>query len=125
MWQDESISRRLLAAAGAFIAVALIIAAVMIGFVLHRFIQGQVDQRLDTQIVFLSSMLRVDGNGSISLAGNADGPPFERARHGWYWQVTGPNNTLRSASLDGADLDNAALREIDKRRPPPPKKDPD
>jgi signal transduction histidine kinase len=124
MWQDESISRRLLAAAGAFIAVALIIAAVMIGFVLHRFIQGQVDQRLDTQIVFLSSMLRVDGNGTISLAGNADGPPFERARHGWYWQVTGPNNTLRSASLEGADLDTTALREFDAKRPPPPKKGP-
>jgi signal transduction histidine kinase len=69
--------------------------------------------------------LRVDGGGRISLAGNADGPPFERIRRGWYWQVTGPNNTLRSASLDGADLDNPALREIDERRPPPPKNEPD
>ncbi len=124
-WRDASLSRRLLTAAGAFIAVALVIAAVLIGFVLHRFVQGQIDQRLDTQIVFLSSMLRVDGSGRISLAGNADGPPFERMRHGWYWQVTGPNNTVRSASLGGADLDNPALREIDARRPPPPRKDPD
>jgi signal transduction histidine kinase len=125
MWRDASLSRRLLTAAGAFIAVALVIATVLIGFVLHRFVQGQIDQRLDTQIVFLSSMLRVDGGGRISLAGNADGPPFERVRHGWYWQVTGPNNTLRSASLDGADLDNPALREIDAKRPPPPKMEPD
>jgi signal transduction histidine kinase len=125
MWRDASLSRRLLTAAGAFIGVALIIATVLIGFVLHRFVQGQIDQRLDTQIVFLSSMLRVDGGGRISLSGNADGPPFERMRHGWYWQVTGPKNTLRSASLDGADLDIPALREIDERRPPPPKKAPD
>jgi signal transduction histidine kinase len=125
MWRDASLSRRLLTAAGAFIAMALIIATVLIGFVLHRFVQGQIDQRLDTQIVFLSSMLRVDGSGRVSLAGSADGPPFERMRHGWYWQVTGPNNTVRSASLAGADLDNPALREIDERRPPPPKKGPD
>jgi signal transduction histidine kinase len=120
MWRDASLSRRLLTAAGGFIAVALIAATVLISFVLHRFIQGQIDQRLDTQIVFLSSMLRVDGGGRITLAGNADGPPFERARRGWYWQVTGPNNTLRSASLDGADLDSSALK---RRPPPPPKKD--
>jgi signal transduction histidine kinase len=121
MWRDASLTRRLLTAAGAFIAVALIIAAVLIGFVLHRFVQGQIDQRLDTQIVFLSSMMRVDGGGTISLAGNADGPPFERLRRGWYWQATGPNNALRSASLDGADLNNSVLRERDARRPPPPK----
>ncbi|MBS0530562.1 MAG: sensor histidine kinase [Proteobacteria bacterium] len=125
MWRDASLSRRLLTAAGGFIAVALLIAAVLIGFVLHRFVQGQIDQRLDTQIVFLTSMLRIDGNGRISLAGNADGPPFERKRRGWYWQVTGPINTLRSASLDGADLRNPVLRDIDERRPPPPMKDHD
>jgi signal transduction histidine kinase len=125
MWRDASLSRRLLTAAGAFIGVALIIATVLIGFVLHRFVQGQIDQRLDTQIVFLASMLRVDAGGRISLAGNADGPPFERVRHGWYWQIAGPNNTLRSASLDGADLDISALKERDATRPPPPKKDPD
>ena len=118
MWRDASLSRRLLTAAAAFIALALIIATVLIGFVLHRFVQGQIDQRLDTQIVFLSSMLRVDDSGRISLAGNADGPPFERVRHGWYWQVTGPSNTLRSASLDGADLDNSALRELDAKATP-------
>lgn len=125
MWRDASLSRRLLTAAGAFISVAMIISAVLIGFVLHRFVQGQIDQRLDTQIVFLSSMLHADGSGRISLAGNADGPPFERVRHGWYWQVTGPNNSLRSASLGGADLDNSSLRDLDARRPPPPKRDPD
>ncbi len=125
MWRDASLSRRLLTAACAFTAMALIFATILIGFVLHRFVQGQIDQRLDTQIVFLSSMLRVDDGGRISLAGNADGPPFERMRHGWYWQVTGPSNTLRSASLEGADLDSPALRELDARRPPPPKKGPD
>ncbi|MET0219327.1 MAG: HAMP domain-containing sensor histidine kinase [Tardiphaga sp.] len=119
MLRDASLSRRLLIAAGGFIAVALVIATVLIGFVLHRFVQGQIDQRLDTQIVFLTSMLQVDADGRLSLAGNADGPPFERARRGWYWQVTGPGNTLHSSSLAGADLD-AVLTQ---RRPPPPRDD--
>ena len=123
MWRDASLSRRLLIAAGFFIAVAMVIATVLIGFVLHRFVMGQIDQRLDTQIVFLSSMLRADKDGRISLAGNADGPPFDRPRHGWYWQVSGPAKTLRSASLDGDDIDVAALAERDKRPPPRPRDD--
>jgi signal transduction histidine kinase len=118
MWRDASLSRRLLLAAGGFIAVAMVIAAVLIGFVLHRFVQGQIDQRLDTQIVFLSSMLRADKDGRISVAGNADGPPFERPHRGWYWQVQGPANTLRSASLDGDDIAPLALAE---RAAPPPR----
>jgi signal transduction histidine kinase len=76
----------------------------VIGFVLHRFVQGQIDQRLDTQIVFLSSMLN-DDDGTIAFAGNADGPPFDRPARGWYWQVVGPKNTLRSRSLGGASID--------------------
>jgi hypothetical protein len=109
MSREASLSRRLLIAASGFIALALVVAAVLIGFVLHRFVQGQIDQRLDTQIVFLSSMLRADANGRISLTGNADGPPFERPRRGWYWQITGPKNALHSASLEDADIESPAL----------------
>jgi signal transduction histidine kinase len=121
MLRRASLGRRLLFAAIGLIAVALVLAAVLIGFVLHRFVQGQIDQRLDTQIVFLSSMLRVDPAGLLTLAGNADGPPFERIRRGWYWQMAGPNNVLRSASLDGADISDAA-RALPDEPPPPLKK---
>lgn len=121
MWRAGSLGRRLLSAAAGFIAVALVIAAVAIGFVLHRFVQGQIDQRLDTQIVFLGSMLRAAPDGTVSLAGNADGPPFDRPRRGWYWQVTGPKNVLRSASLDGESLDDPAPAERLQRPPGPPK----
>jgi hypothetical protein len=85
--------------------VAVIVAAIVIGFVLHRFIEGQIDQRLDTQIVFLSSMLTAASDGTIALAGNADGPPFDRPARGWYWQVAGPKNALRSRSLEGHGID--------------------
>ena len=105
MFRNASLSRRLLLGAAAFIAVALIIAAVVIGFVLHRFVQGQIDQRLDSQVIFLSSTLQAQSDGTLSLTGNADGPPFDRARRGWYWEVTGPKNTLRSRSLGNAELE--------------------
>lgn len=116
MFRHGSLSRRLLLAAMAFIAVAIVVAAVAVGFALHRFVQGQIDQRLDTQVTFLTSLLRAGNDGRLSLTGSADGPPFERRRRGWYWQVAGPANVLRSESLDGADLDVPDAME----RPPPP-----
>jgi signal transduction histidine kinase len=120
MFRDASLSRRLLLAAMVFIAVAIVVAAVAVGFVLHRFVQGQIDQRLDTQVTFLSSMLRAGDDGRLSLTGSADGPPFERRRRGWYWQVTGPKNALRSQSLDGAELEVPDAAGIAARPPPPP-----
>lgn len=104
-FKHTSLSRRLLVGAAVFIALALVAAALAIGFALHRFIQGQIDQRLDTQVVFLSSMLTAEDDGVIALAGSADGPPFDRAARGWYWEVIGPINVLRSRSLGDASLD--------------------
>jgi len=119
MKSTASLSRRLLTAAGAFIAVAMIVATVLISFVLHRFITGQIDLRLDSQIVFLTSLLRAEPDGRISLSATADGPPFDRVGRGWYWQVVGPRNSISSASLDGAHLEESpAVRD---QRPSPKK----
>jgi signal transduction histidine kinase len=115
MRRDASLGRRLLLTASAFIAVAMVIAAVVIGFVLHRFVQGQIDQRLDTQIAFLASMLHRERGGELSLSGSADGPPFDRPARGWYWQVRGPQTVLRAHALGGNTLDLSALSF-----PPPP-----
>jgi hypothetical protein len=116
MLRATSLSRRLLLAASVFIGAALVIAGVILFFVLHRFVQGQVDQRLDTQIAFLSSLLRSQ-DGILTLAGNADGPPFDGHPRGWYWETIGPNNTLRSRALGGKDLD---VSELAVHPPPPP-----
>jgi signal transduction histidine kinase len=116
MFQATSLGRRLLLGASVFIGAALIIAGVVLFFILHRFVQGQIDQRLDTQIAFLSSMLRSQ-NGVLTLAGNADGPPFDGHPRGWYWEAIGPNNTLRSRGLGDRDLN---ISKITIRPPPPP-----
>jgi signal transduction histidine kinase len=121
MGREASLGRRLLVGAAVFIAIALVVSAVVIGFVLHRFVQGQVDQRLDTQLVFLQSMLRGAADGTLALAGDANGPPFDRPGRGWYWQVSGPANVLKSRALGSAVLDVA----MPSKPPPPPPRPPD
>src|ERR1700690_1657851 len=116
-FRNASLSTRLMIGAGVFIAIALVVAAILISFILHRFVQGQIDQRLDSQILFLSSMLSFDGDGHLRLAGAADGPPFDRRRRGWYWKGSGPEKNLLSRSLDGADLDPP---DVSGRPLPPP-----
>jgi hypothetical protein len=51
----SSLSRRLLFGAAIFITVALVVAGGFIGFALRRFITGQIDQRLDSQIISVAS----------------------------------------------------------------------
>jgi signal transduction histidine kinase len=117
---QASLNRRLLVGAAVFIALAIAVASIVIGFVLYRFIQGQIDQRLDTQIVFLSSMLTDADDGAIALAGDADGPPFDRPARGWYWEVMGPRTVLRSRSLEGASIDVPELRRPPRDERPTP-----
>lgn len=121
MARGASLSRRLLLGAGVFIALAMIVATVAIGFVLRHFVQSQIDQRLDTQIIFLSSVVTVTPDGRIAISGATDGPPFDRPGRGWYWQINGPANTLRSQALQGADL---ALPDLPPKPPKPPPKPP-
>ena len=114
-----SLARRLSVAAAGLIVIAMVLATIALGFILQRFIQGQIDGRLDGQIVFLQSLLRVPPDGTLSLSGDADGPPFDRPGHGWYWQVAGARTVLRSRALGNRDLLEAV------KPPPPPHEDPE
>jgi signal transduction histidine kinase len=109
----QSIAGRLALSAAIMIGIALIVSAVAIGFVLERFIRGQIDQRLDAQITSISSALVSEGD-ALKLAANVDSAPFDRPYSGWYWQVTTATQALRSASLSGQDL-NAPLVRRNKR----------
>lgn len=109
-----SLQRRLLLAAGAFLGVAVLAAGLSIGFVLHRFVRGQVDGRLDDRILSLVSDLRSGPDGGLSLGRDRDGPPFDRPRSGWYWQVRRGDASLGSASLQGLAL---SVPETSRTRP--------
>jgi signal transduction histidine kinase len=118
----SSISGRLALGAVLMIGVALIVSAIGIGFVLERFIRGQIDQRLDGQITSIASAL-VGENGALKLLTNVDSPPFDQPYSGWYWQVDAGGQKLRSASLMGQDIYSPpakrSRRQMLNGRPPP------
>ena len=102
----RSLQRRLILAATICVSLALAGASASIGFVLHRFVRGQLDGRLDARITALAAELRPSPDGDLAVArGDREVPPFDRLRSGWYWAVRRGESVIGSASLDGARLD--------------------
>src|ERR1039458_5644135 len=95
----KSLGGRLFLFAAVLIVVALVGAGSITGLILYRFIQGQVDQRLDTQIAAISSALVATPENRVALKGQFDGPPFDRPGGGWYFEIFDGDNRIRSASL--------------------------
>ena len=97
-----SLGARLILLAAALILVALLATGVAMDLALRRFIQGQVDGRLDTQLLTVADALRPAPGGALRLERTVDGPPFDRPGSGWYWEVLpqdGATPPLRSGSL--------------------------
>ncbi|TGD94816.1 sensor histidine kinase [Methylobacterium nonmethylotrophicum] len=115
--QIGSLRRRLLVGALALIATALVVAGLGIGLILARFVRGQIDQRLDAQILSLVSGL--EKGPSLRLARDLDAPPFDRPGSGWAWQVRRGRAVLGSGSLAGGTLDVATAPDADDDRPRP------
>ncbi|MCF4130052.1 sensor histidine kinase [Methylobacterium sp. SyP6R] len=116
-----SLQRRLILGAAVGTAVALVGASLSIGVVLHRFVRGQLDGRLDERIISLVSEVREDPEGDLSLRRNREVPPFDHLRSGWYWEVRRGDAVLGSASLGGAQLGmpDVPVRPAEADRPIP------
>lgn len=110
----RSLAGRLTLAALGLTLAALIIAGGAIGFVLHRFVTHQLEERLDQQIETVREALERGPDGALRLARNADGPPFDRPRSGWYWRAKSDGVEVRSASLETNRI------ELDDRPEGPP-----
>jgi signal transduction histidine kinase len=104
-----SLGGRLFLVATILIVAALAGAGAITGLILYRFIQGQVDQRLDTEIAAVLAALVVAPDNRLALTRQIEAPPFDRPGTGWYFEVFDGESRIRSASLGAADL-----------RPPPP-----
>lgn len=100
-----SITKRLLLGAAAFQVVALIIAGSAIDGILTRFVGGQIERQLDSQILALASAATTTEDGPPVLKRDLDLPPYDRALSGWYWQIVGSNGTLTSRSLMNRPID--------------------
>ncbi|MCJ2054477.1 ATP-binding protein [Methylobacterium sp. J-070] len=95
----RSLRTRLLAAALVLVLAALVVAGLAIGVILHRFARGQIDGRLDAQIVALRAGLEAG-----ILTQSLDAPPYDRPGPGWAWEVRRGSETVRSGSLRGGDI---------------------
>lgn len=115
----RSLGGRLLLGASVFIALALVLTGLVMDLALRRFIQGQVDGRLDGQILTVADALRADPDGTLRLERTVDGPPFERFLSGWYWEVLAPGPVLRSQSLPDTFGEFAPRRVVSLDEPRP------
>ncbi|WP_179506832.1 MULTISPECIES: sensor histidine kinase [unclassified Sphingomonas] len=109
----RSLYGRLLGSAVLFITIALVIAGLLIGRVLERFVMHGLDDRLDAQIALLARAVRPDG--TVDAARAIDVPPFDQPGSGWAWQVRAPHQTLRSASLGGNAMPAPLLQPVQHR----------
>lgn len=116
----SSLGGRLVLAASIFTIVALAVTLFSMNHLLERFVTGQIDQRLDNKIVALGSQVRVAPDGSITLEGDANGPPFDEPRHLSFWRVAGPRNALQSAWLAPGAFPMPSAAEIAAAPAPPP-----
>lgn len=121
----RSLSGRLMLAAAGLTLAALVIAGLAIGATLHRFVDRQLEDRLDQQTATIADALERGPDGRIRLTRNADGPPFDRPRSGWYWRASSEGVELRSASLEterlDVDTDGLDGPPHDRRRPHRPR----
>ena len=113
----RSLSGRLILGALALVLVTVVSTGIAMDFALRRFIQGQIDGRLDGQILSVTDALRNGPDGSLRLERIVDGPPFERPLSGWYWEVLAPGTVLRSTSLQGLDFSIVPEHVEDRPKP--------
>ncbi len=106
----QSLGGRLLAGAALFVAMALVLAGLLIGNILARFVHGQIDQRLDAQIEAITAVLAVSSTGVLSAGTLQDAPPYDRPFSGWYWQATVKGQTIGSRSLGGGTIQVDEIR---------------
>ncbi len=110
-WIPSSLGRRLLLGAGLGIVLALVLTGVAMEVTLRRFVQAQVDGRVDGQLLTVADALRARPDGGIGLVRSVDGPPFDRQRSGWYWQVLAPEPVFHSRSLGPDPLESGPAEQ--------------
>lgn len=110
MRSPRSLNTRLLAFAGAAIAVALTVAWLVLGLLFERHAERQLRAELERHGLALVAGLELDTNGRPVLARQPFDPRFGRPSSGLYWRISAPGGELRSRSLWDGELST----------PPPP-----
>lgn len=111
----RSIRGRLFVFAALWITLALVGAWVVIGHVLHRFIEDRYHAEMQAVAEALIASAEVDAGGHVVLGAPPADPRFGLPLSGWFWQVaTGTVVVAKSPSL----LDGMVVIEPRKAAPP-------
>jgi signal transduction histidine kinase len=97
------------------VAVSVTAAGLINAVLLKRFVQGQIDARLDGELAAITAALKLTSGGYLALDGALDLPSSRMPGPGWYWQVSGPTFTYKSPTLSS----EALVVRGDGIRPPP------
>lgn len=104
----RSLSVRLLAFAGAAIALALTMAWLVLGTLFERHAERQLQAELERHGIALIAAIRVDAQGLPRLDRQPTDPRFDRPASGLYWRLATPAGELRSRSLWDGRIESAA-----------------
>ena len=119
----RSLHARMLALSAAAALVALIVAGWTIAGVLGRFVTEGLDQRLDSEVTMLASV--VDTNGHVDRDKLSQRLGVLRGERGWRWQIRSPDGTIGSADFPTLDAGppHPPLDGPGRFDPPPPSDD--
>lgn len=86
--RSGSLQARLLLWGIGLTALAIIIVGLTIGWIIERFVVGQIDGQLDARTAAISDMLTDRGIRGVNenLRSTYD-PTFDRSHQGWFWQI--------------------------------------
>lgn len=98
--RHRSLRARLATGAVVLVVGAVVATGLVDALTLRRFMEAQIDSRLDTQINTVTAALGVAPDGRPTLRHDVEGPPFDRPGSGWFWEVlSGSEVVARSGSL--------------------------
>ena len=96
----SSLALRLTAAAGLWIALALVVAGVLLSALFRDYVERSFDSRLAVLLGGLIAVSDLDRQGEMNVQQAIGEPRFEQIYSGWYWQIAAPGmESLRSRSL--------------------------
>lgn len=115
-----SLALRLILAAGAWIAIALLVVGLMLSAIFRDYVLRSFDGRLSALMDSLIAVVEVGPEGQLALSRGLGEPRFDQAYSGWYWQIAGPDDaalssrslwdqTLTIGDVQGTDI---ALRDV-------------
>ena len=98
--RPSSLAFRLTAAAGLWIALALVVVGLLLSHLFRDYVERSFDSRLAVLLESLIAVSDLDRQGEMNVQQAIGEPRFDQIYSGWYWQIAAPGmESLRSRSL--------------------------